>query len=297
MGFFDTDPTDVPSTTSPGAAFQRGLTHVGAACDNIFVSKTFDYKDDDKKVLYFCEGYDSASSSAVVRQTTQARFNLLAASALTAVPLGNLYIEYEVEFHTPALDEKPIPGSAYVTQSTSAVSDSNPFGNTFVVAPGSNLYPVTITGKNVMLPSGTYLIHYSCSGTTCVSAEFKNLSAPGGAAVVLDSWWSTTGPGSAYVVGSAHITSTVPFSFDVEILATVYNTSKFHVVAMVAPPYTMIRKLESKVTVMREEKKEEEKKPTAAFDDRRSERATRDDFEIAELTPKAKPPTLPLTRR
>jgi len=176
MGYFDQDPTDVAPATTPLVAFQRGVAHYGAKTSNVWESRDFELMDDEPKRLLYSEGNLGNTTVADVRMLYQARFTLLAASALTAVPLGNLYLDYIIDFVDPQIDERPVAGSAVMIQSGGSASQSNPLGTATTYAVGSSLTPISVVGSVITLPRGTYLAVAQVAGADISAVAINTAS-------------------------------------------------------------------------------------------------------------------------
>lgn len=180
MGYFDMDPTEIPTSTTPLAAFQRGVAHFGARSNNVWEPRDFEMKDDDPTRLLYTSNVTATEPSE--RMVYQSRFSLLAASALTAVALGNLYLDYEIEFVNPQIDSVPASTAATGAKISSggSVSDSSPLGSAPVIAVGSNIPALTISSTSVItLPKGTWIAVYRATAGVVAALDLTaGSSAP-----------------------------------------------------------------------------------------------------------------------
>lgn len=170
MGYYDTDPAEVPITTSALQAFQRGVAHYGARTNNVWEERVFELKDDEPNRLLYCNTLSTSEASD--RQVFQARFSMLAASALTAVALGNLYVDYEVEFNCPQIDSAPVFGSGAKWTSAGTVGPTNLLGTAPQIAAGTNINLLRVEGDDnaLIVPAGSYIAIWRAAGTTLTGA-------------------------------------------------------------------------------------------------------------------------------
>jgi len=185
IGYVDYDTYDDPTGISGVQNLQRAAAHYGEKPVQVWQGSEkpvfWEIKDVDPMTDLYVD-----SDGSDPRWTNQGRFVLLAASAIASgVPCGNIYLDYDIEFFIPQLEETPSTGYGSMWLGATSMTAANPFGTAPTQKTWNNL-PVSLSSASVFtLKQGTYIVTFSLTGTV-ITAESITPSS-GITATVFDS--------------------------------------------------------------------------------------------------------------
>lgn len=256
MGYFDTDPAETVYSATPLAAFQRGVAHFGAQSTNVWERKSFSLQDDDPTRLLFCNETEAGSE----RLAKQARFTLLSSSAQSATALGNLFVEYEVDFYGPQIDASPIAGSAILVTSGAGQSDEAPLGTVPIISPASNIASATVTSDSITVPAGHYIAYAWLNGTGVTQVAFDFPAGPTLYASNVNNFSVDAKNGCAFM----RIGSTAPITAQLLTTATTHVACAYYILTVpsgmaAVPPLTLSARLSQLEAVSHKDDAQERK--------------------------------------
>jgi hypothetical protein len=232
IGYVDYDVNDVPTGTGD-ANLQRAWAHYGQQSCQIWGDPSkhtvWELKDVDPLTDLYID-----SPSEDPHWTSQGRFVLLSASTVAAsLPLGNIFVEYDVEFFIPQIEQSPVAGTGELITGGGTMSAANVLGDASTTATWSNL--TVSRALNVLsLPAGSYLLVGDFVGT--------GLAYPAGV------WFTTTGTNiggngeinaaATHFIQYASVYSAAPFTVTLGFTATTVSASALRIVLLpsLVPP-------------------------------------------------------------
>lgn len=164
IGYVDYDTQDDPTGIVGVQNLQRAAAHYGEKPVQV-------WQGSEKPVFWEVKDVDPLTDLYVdadgtdPRWTNQGRFVLLAASALpAATALGNIYLDYDIEFYIPQLELTPITGAAWYETFGGAGSSGNFLGDASTLKVWNNL-PIKRALNVYSFPAGAYSIQRYVIGT------------------------------------------------------------------------------------------------------------------------------------
>jgi hypothetical protein len=236
IGYVDYDTMDDPSGTTGAQNLQRAGAAYGekpvqvwqGSVDPVF----WEIKDDKLMTDLYCE-----SDGTDPRLTNQGRFVLLAASAIASgVPCGNIYLDYDIEFVVPQLDNSTQNGYGFKQSGGGTLNAANPFGTVRAPESWSNLL-VTCTSTVMSLPAGSYSVSAKLVGTGITTF---NLTSSGTNVVTISG--GTYAVSSTNGVGWIQCYSSVPFTLTPSVTATTVTESTWCVSLLPANAFSLSAK-------------------------------------------------------
>lgn len=181
IGYVDYDTYDDPTGISGVQNLQRAAAHYGEKPVQVWQGSEkpvfWEIKDVDPMTDLYVD-----SDGSDPRWTNQGRFVLLAASAIASgTPCGNVYLDYDIEFFIPQLEETPSTGFASIWTGATSMTAANPMGTAPTQKSWNNL-PVTCASSVFTLKQGTYVVTISLTGTAITAESLvpsSGITAPG----------------------------------------------------------------------------------------------------------------------
>lgn len=174
--YFDSDPVETPPDGTDG--LRVGMAHQGASTAPLWSRNRASFTPADQKATYY-SSVQGAGTDAGLRQTVQANFYVLCAGTpLSTLTVGQLFLEYEVEFLDAGLDTDSASSSMFLAAHLQAVNANQGVGqqfnlsNTFasgesVAVPGVGQWATINSESMLRIPPGTW--HISLDDDATVS--------------------------------------------------------------------------------------------------------------------------------
>lgn len=177
IGYVDYDTYDDPTGLSGIANIQRAAAHFGEKPTQVWEGGEkpvfWEIKDVDPMTDLYID-----SDGSDPRWTNQGRFVLLAASTIPATTnCGNIYLDYDIEFYIPQLEQTSVlgHGCAWYGYATSTMSSTTIFGTTPVYREWNDLdFKLAASTNTVTLNAGCYLICYQVIGSAITAAAMTS---------------------------------------------------------------------------------------------------------------------------
>jgi len=233
LGYVDYDVIDNPTGLSGVQNLQRAAAHLGEKPVQIWEPVTWEVRDVDPLTDLYTS-YDEIEP----RWSAQGIFVLLAGSAIASnIPLGNIYIDYDVDFFIPQVEEGAVNGFASSWTAGGSPSTSSILGTS--VASSWNNLNASISGNVVTVPAGSFLVTLAVSGT-----GISSVSATAGSGVSVVSFfntWNSAGTAGQFVLA---ITSTTGGTFTLSATASTVTTTltRLYVSQMPSNALTLTRR-------------------------------------------------------
>lgn len=226
IGYVDYDVNDAPTGTGD-ANLQRAFAHYGSQSCQIWGDPSkrtsWELKDIDPLTDLYID-----SPSEDPHWTSQGRFVLLSASTVAAsLPLGNIFVEYDVEFFVPQIEVTPVSGTGALILGGGVMSASDNLGSSSTTASWSNL-TVGRVGNVLSLPAGAYLVVKDIDGTA-IGAQTMVLSS---GVSTFYSYSAEANAGATHAIGFGAYSSTAPFTITLTGTATTVTQCDVFVVML-----------------------------------------------------------------
>jgi hypothetical protein len=241
LGYVDYDTYDNPTGLTGDQNLQRAWAHLGNRATKLWESGcSWDLKDLDPLTDLYIDSDGSDN-----RWTNQGRFILLAGSAIAgSLALGNIYIDYDVEFYIPQLELTPSTGYGWKQVGGGTLNAANLFGTTRTIDAWSNI-PITCTSTVMTIPAGSYIIAGLVEGGT-ISAV-SNASTGTLAGSFNDCVFNAAATHAMYTYYGY---STVPWTYTPSITATTVTKSNWVVGLLPSNAVTLTQKRLNQISRM-----------------------------------------------
>jgi hypothetical protein len=238
IGYVDYDTYDNPTGISGAQNLQRAAAHFGEKPAQIWQPVNWVIKDVDPLTDLYVD-----SDGTDPRWTNQGRLVVLAASAIASgVACGNIYMDYDVEFYIPQLEETPTTGSGYCLTGGGTMTQANWLGDAAVQKSWTNL-PITRALNVFTFPAGSYLVAVYREGTV-----FNALTSTTTGTSI--SYYQTVNAAVTVHVEWRHVTSTAPFTITLTGTATTVTVSAIYVALLPANALTVTQRKLTQISRM-----------------------------------------------
>lgn len=182
IGYVDYDTLDDPTGLAGVQNLQRAAAHYGEKPVQVWQGSErpvfWEIKDVDPLTDLYVD-----SDGTDPRWTNQGRFVLLAASTLPATTaLGNIYMDYDIEFYIPQIELTPYTGAGWKETFGGVGSQANWLGNASTVSTWSNLQ-ITRALNVYTMPAGAWSVTVYAVGTVLA----QTISSPDATSVLASS--------------------------------------------------------------------------------------------------------------
>jgi len=237
IGYVDYDTYDDPTGISGAQNLQRAAAHYGEKPVRVWDKTFWEIKDVDPLTDLYVD-----SDGSDPRWTNQGRLVVLAASAITSsTACGNIYLDYDVEFYIPQLEQTPSTGYGYKLTGGGTMSQAAIFGDASVSYAWSNV-GITRAANVFTIPAGSWLITGRVTGTVLALTK-----ATTGTAVDAADYKLTGSDGWMF---QYQITSTASFTVTLGGTATTVTGSFFYAALLPSNAITMNQRRLNQVSRM-----------------------------------------------